>query len=42
MTPQEIVDLIDLRYLTDALTRDEALTIPRPRSMGATLGSEPC
>ena len=27
MTPQEIVDLIDLRYLTDALTRDEALTI---------------
>ena len=29
MTPEEIVDLVDFRYLTDALTRDEALTIVR-------------
>jgi L-fuconate dehydratase len=29
MTPEEIVDLVDFRYLTDALTRDEALTILR-------------
>ena len=29
MTPEDIVDLIDLRYLTDALTRHEALTILR-------------
>lgn len=27
MTPEQIVDLIDLRYLTDALTREEALAI---------------
>jgi L-fuconate dehydratase len=27
MTPTQIVDLVDFRYLTDALTRDEALEI---------------
>jgi L-fuconate dehydratase len=27
MTPDEIVDLVDFRYLTDALTREEALEI---------------
>ena len=27
MSPEEIVDLVDFRYLTDALTRDEALEI---------------
>jgi L-fuconate dehydratase len=27
LTPDEIVDLVDFRYLTDALTRDEALRI---------------
>jgi L-fuconate dehydratase len=29
MSPEEIVDLVDFRYLTDALTRDEALEILR-------------
>ncbi|GIF20860.1 L-fuconate dehydratase [Actinoplanes tereljensis] len=29
MTPEELVDLVDFRYLTDALTRDEALEILR-------------
>ncbi|MFK3980764.1 L-fuconate dehydratase [Micromonospora sp. NPDC050397] len=29
MTPEQIVDLVDWRYLTDALTRDEALEILR-------------
>lgn len=29
MTPEEIVDLVDFRYLTNALTRDEALEILR-------------
>jgi L-fuconate dehydratase len=27
LTPEQIVDLVDFRYLTDALTRDEALAI---------------
>jgi L-fuconate dehydratase len=27
LTPEELVDLVDFRYLTDALTRDEALAI---------------
>jgi L-fuconate dehydratase len=27
MSPEQIVDLVDFRYLTDALTRDEALAI---------------
>src|SRR5215472_582296 len=29
MTPEEIVDLIDFRYIDDALTREDALTILR-------------
>jgi L-fuconate dehydratase len=29
MTPEQIVDLIDFRYITDVLTRDEALAILR-------------
>jgi L-fuconate dehydratase len=29
LSPEELVDLIDLRYLSDALTRDEALDILR-------------
>ncbi|GIM89561.1 enolase C-terminal domain-like protein [Paractinoplanes toevensis] len=29
MSPEELVDLVDFRYLTDALTRDEALEILR-------------
>lgn len=29
MSPEEIVDLVDFRYLTDALTREEALAILR-------------
>ena len=35
LSPEEIVDLIDLRYLTDALTRDEALGILRAGKVGA-------
>lgn len=31
MTPEELVDVADLRYLSDALTRDEALEILRAR-----------
>jgi L-fuconate dehydratase len=27
MTPEQIVDIVDFRYLTDAITRDEALAI---------------
>jgi L-fuconate dehydratase len=27
MTPEQIVDLVDFRYITDALTRDEALAL---------------
>jgi L-fuconate dehydratase len=29
MSPEELVELVDFRYLTDALTRDEALSILR-------------
>ena len=29
LSPEEIVDLVDFRYLSDALTRDEALGILR-------------
>jgi len=29
MTPEQIVDLVDFRYLTDALTRDQALALLR-------------
>ncbi|WP_433277579.1 L-fuconate dehydratase [Pseudonocardia xinjiangensis] len=34
LTPEEIVDLVDFRYLTDALTRDEALAILRAAEPG--------
>jgi L-fuconate dehydratase len=34
MTPEQIVDLIDFRYITDALTRDEALGILRAAEPG--------
>lgn len=34
MSPEEIVDIIDFRYLTDAITRDEALEILRRAEPG--------
>lgn len=34
MTPEQIVDLVDFRYLTDALTRDDALQILRAAQTG--------
>src|ERR1700754_1568011 len=34
MTPEELVALVDFRYLTDALTPDEALTILRSAEPG--------
>jgi L-fuconate dehydratase len=34
MTPEDLVDLIDFRYLTDALTREEALQILRAAEPG--------
>jgi L-fuconate dehydratase len=34
MTPEEIVDIVDFRYLTDVLTRDEALEILRRAEKG--------
>jgi L-fuconate dehydratase len=34
MSPEEIVHLVDFRYLTDALTPSEALTILRERTRG--------
>jgi L-fuconate dehydratase len=34
LTPEEIVDLVDFRYLTDALTPDEALAILRGAEAG--------
>jgi L-fuconate dehydratase len=34
LSPEEIVDLVDFRYLTDALTRDEALGILRAAQPG--------
>ena len=49
MTPEEIVDIVDFRYLTDVLTREEALAILRKAENGkkeriATLQAEgyPC
>ncbi|RCW83060.1 L-fuconate dehydratase [Phyllobacterium bourgognense] len=49
MTPEEIVNIVDFRYLTDVLTRDEALEILRKAEQGkqeriATLKAEgyPC
>ena len=34
MTPEQLVDVADLRYLSDALTRDEALAILKAREPG--------
>lgn len=34
MTPEQLVDLVDFRYLTDAMTRDEALEILRSAEAG--------
>ncbi|EHR60272.1 enolase C-terminal domain-like protein [Saccharomonospora cyanea] len=34
MSPEELVDLVDFRYLTDALTRDEALELLRAAESG--------
>ncbi|MFB2598695.1 enolase C-terminal domain-like protein [Herbiconiux sp. P17] len=34
MSPEQIVDLVDYRYLTDALTRDEALELLRAAEPG--------
>ena len=34
MTPEQLVDLVDFRYLTNALTRDEALDILRAAEAG--------
>src|SRR5215468_343887 len=34
MPPEELVDLVDFRYLTDALTRKEALALLRPGAEG--------
>ncbi|TDO52299.1 L-fuconate dehydratase [Kribbella sp. VKM Ac-2527] len=34
LTPEQIVDLVDFRYLTDALTREEALEILRKAEPG--------
>ncbi|WP_431278898.1 enolase C-terminal domain-like protein [Leifsonia poae] len=36
MSPEELVDLIDFRYLSDALTRDDALAILRAAEPGRT------
>lgn len=36
LSPEELVDAIDLRYLTDALTREEALDILRRGKEGAS------
>ena len=40
LTPEELVDLVDLRYLSDALTRDEALDILRRGREGADARQE--
>ena len=34
LSPEEIVDLVDFRYLTDVLTRDDALSILRGAEPG--------
>ncbi|MBX3029635.1 MAG: fuconate dehydratase [Chloroflexi bacterium] len=34
MTPEQLVDLVDFRYLTDALTPEQALTTLRDRAAG--------
>ncbi|MGW1886231.1 enolase C-terminal domain-like protein [Streptomyces sp. NPDC001970] len=40
MTPEELVSLVDFRYLTDALTRDEALAILRAAEPGRAARAE--
>ena len=40
MTPEEIVDLVDFRYLTDALTREQALEILRHAEPGRSARQE--
>ncbi len=51
MTPEQLVDVADMRYLSDALTRDEAIGIltepaPHPQAGSALPGrlifSTPC
>ena len=34
MTPEQLVDVVDFRYITDALTRDEALALLRAAAPG--------
>jgi L-fuconate dehydratase len=40
MSPEEIVDLVDFRYLTDAMTRDQALEVLRRAEPGRQLRRE--
>jgi L-fuconate dehydratase len=40
MTPEEIVDLVDFRYLTDAITREDALEILRSAEPGRVAREE--
>jgi L-fuconate dehydratase len=40
MSPEEIADLVDYRYLSDALTRDEAVDILRAAQPGRTAREE--
>jgi L-fuconate dehydratase len=40
MSPEQIVDLVDFRYLTDALTRDEALDLLRAAEPGRAARTE--
>ncbi|MBG6055330.1 L-fuconate dehydratase [Salinibacterium sp. CAN_S4] len=40
LTPEEIVDLVDFRYLSDALTRDEALAMLRMAAPGRSARQE--
>jgi L-fuconate dehydratase len=40
MSPEQLVDLVDFRYLTDALTRDEALEILRRAEPGRAARQE--
>ena len=42
LTPEQIVDLVDFRYLTDALTRDEALEILRKAAGRAAPSARRC
>lgn len=40
LSPEQLVDLVDFRYLTDALNQDEALTILRNAAPGRTERTE--